>query len=61
MPGSINQTATDGLFIHVTPRAGACQHEFKGWREFDDGRGGERVCTKCGMGAMAWTLANDPT
>ena len=33
-----------------------CEHDFKGWREFDDGCGGETVCTKCGMGAMAWTL-----
>lgn len=33
-----------------------CDHDFKGWREFDDGRGGETVCTKCGVGAMAWSL-----
>lgn len=32
------------------------EHDFKGWREFVDGRGGETVCTKCGMGAMAWSL-----
>lgn len=31
-------------------------HDFKGWREFDDGRGGETVCAKCGMGAMAFSL-----
>ncbi|QTH19747.1 hypothetical protein HRJ34_15365 [Rhizorhabdus wittichii] len=36
-----------------------CQHDFQGWREFSDGRGGERVCTKCGMGAMAHTLSLD--
>lgn len=29
-----------------------CDHDWQGWRTFDDGRGGERVCTKCGMGAM---------
>lgn len=36
-----------------------CEHDFQGWREFgEDGgvRGGETVCTKCGMGAMAWSL-----
>lgn len=32
------------------------EHDFKGWREFEDGRGGETVCSKCGMGAMAWSL-----
>lgn len=41
------------IFLHVTP---TCEHDFQGWREFDDGRGGETVCTKCGMGAMAWSL-----
>jgi hypothetical protein len=37
-----------------------CLHDFQGWREFENGLGGEQVCTKCGLGAMAWTLANDP-
>lgn len=32
---------------------GPCQHQFHGWREFDDGRGGERVCKNCGLGAMS--------
>lgn len=36
-----------------------CDHDFQGWREFDDGCGGERVCAKCGMGAMAHTLSLD--
>lgn len=47
----------DNIFIHATPKADACAHDFQGWREFDDGRGGERVCTKCGIGAMAHTLS----
>ena len=34
-----------------------CDPDFQGWREFDDGLGGETVCTKCGMGAMAYTLS----
>jgi hypothetical protein len=41
------------VFVHVTP---SCDHDFKGWREFADGNGGEAVCSKCGMGAMAWSL-----
>lgn len=45
------------LFLHVTPKADACTHDFNGWREFADGNGGEQVCTKCGMGAMAHTLS----
>ncbi len=39
--------------------ATSCDHDFQGWREFDDGCGGETVCTKCGLGAMAWTLSLD--
>lgn len=35
---------------------GPCQHEFEGWRAFEDGRGGERVCKRCGMGAMSHDL-----
>jgi len=45
--------AGDAIFIHVTPK---CEHEFSGWRDFDDGRGGEQVCKKCGIGAMAASL-----
>lgn len=33
-----------------------CAHDFKGWREIDGGRGGERFCTKCGLGAMAHSM-----
>lgn len=47
------------IFIHTTPKPDVCQHDFQGWREFSDGRGGEQVCTKCGMGAMAHTLSLD--
>ena len=45
-------------FVRITPKS-ACDHDFQGWREFADGRGGERVCAKCGLGAMAHTLQND--
>ena len=43
----------DAIFIHVTP---ICEHDFQGWREHSDGRGGEQVCSKCGLGAMTWSL-----
>ena len=33
-----------------------CDHDFKGWRNFEDGSGGEQVCAKCGIGAMAHSL-----
>ena len=36
-----------------------CNHDFKGWRPFYDGNGGERVCAKCGIGAMAYSLRCD--
>ena len=45
------------VFIHAKPKPDACKHDFQGWREFDDGRGGEQVCTKCGIGAMSYTLS----
>jgi hypothetical protein len=44
------------LLLHVTPDPDACKHNFKGWREFEDGNGGETVCDKCGMGAMTYSL-----
>jgi hypothetical protein len=47
----------DGLGAAMVIVCGApCAHYFQGWRELADGRGGESVCTKCGMGAMAWSL-----
>ncbi len=48
------------FFHHVSPSPDACKHDFQGWQEHhdDDGRvmGGEQVCTKCGIGAMAYSL-----
>jgi len=48
------------LLIHVTPKPEMCddgaEHDFQGWRDFPNGNGGEQVCTKCGLGAMAHTL-----
>jgi hypothetical protein len=48
------------LFVHITPKADACEHDFRGWRDFEDGSGGEAVCAKCGMGAMAHSLRTGP-
>ena len=39
--------------VLLRAKANRCEHEFSGWREFDDGRGGEQFCQKCGAGAMA--------
>lgn len=44
----------DDLFVHVSPGPDACEHDWSGWREW--GTGGECVCTKCGMGAMAHSI-----
>jgi hypothetical protein len=35
---------------------GPCEHNFKGWRAFAHGGGGETVCERCGMGAMSHSL-----
>lgn len=48
------------VFFHATPSADACAHDFGGWRNFADGGGGEQVCSKCGMGAMEYTLRCGP-
>ncbi len=39
---------------------GPCEHEFKGWREFEDGTGGETFCQKCGLGCMAHDMRVAP-
>lgn len=45
-------------FFHCIP-VNTCAHEWGGWRQFEDGNGGEQVCKKCGLGAMAHTLSLD--
>lgn len=44
------------VFLHIAPKADACDHDFKGWVEIDGGRGGTTICAKCGMDAMSHTL-----
>lgn len=39
---------------------GPCEHTFSGWREFEDGLGGEQVCELCGLGAMSHSLRTWP-
>lgn len=39
---------------------GPCEHDFQGWREFEDGRGGEQVCSRCGLGAMSHSMRVGP-
>lgn len=39
---------------------GPCEHDFQGWREFEDGRGGEQVCRRCGLGAMGHAMRVGP-
>ena len=57
-------TDLPGTFVHTTTDIEFCKdggdHNFAGWRGFPDGNGGEQVCTKCGVGAMAWTLRVGP-
>lgn len=43
-------------FFHMLRSADVCDHDFRGWRQFADGNGGEQVCAKCGMGAMEYTI-----
>lgn len=49
----------EALFVHIT-KENECKHEFVGWRDFEDGNGGEAVCKYCGLGAMAYTLRHGP-
>jgi hypothetical protein len=48
------------IFFHETPNSDDCAHDFKFWRVFPDGLGGELVCAKCGIGGKAHTLRTGP-
>ena len=43
----------------ITKLPPPCEHEFAGWREFEDGCGGEQFCQKCGIGAMQHSMWSD--
>lgn len=59
-PAGAEQTKQPTTFFHATPNLDLCKHNFQGWREIDGGRGGEQVCTKCGIGAMEYSLRTGP-
>lgn len=52
-----------GLTLAICGSPQGCKHDFFGpgsmERAFEDGNGSERVCAKCGLGAMAFTLSMD--
>lgn len=48
------------VFYQLRRVPNVCDHDFTGWRDFEDGSGGEQVCSKCGMGAMEYTLRTGP-
>ena len=52
LPDEIDRIWREGI-RNLPP---GCEHEWGGWREFDDGAGGEQFCQKCGYGAMAWSM-----
>jgi hypothetical protein len=58
-PAPDDWAATVAAFLHSRPKREPCDHDFRGWRDFEDGNGGEQVCTKCGLGAMAHTLRQE--
>lgn len=49
----------ENVTLHILPKPDACEHDWTGWHNFEDGNGGEQVCSKCGMGAMHHSLHSD--
>lgn len=43
-----------------TDKADPRLHDFQGWVEFDDGRGGTTVCTRCGISAFSHSMRYGP-
>jgi hypothetical protein len=35
-------------------------HDFQGWEEFEDGRGGTTVCTRCGITSFSHAMRYGP-
>lgn len=50
-PGKVQSSFNPNACYCACPD-GPCEHDWQGWREFEDGLGGEQVCARCGMGAM---------
>lgn len=57
-PSAIHLSGGQGCYCACPD--GPCEHEWGGWQEFDEGRGGEQVCQLCGMGAMHHSLRTGP-
>lgn len=64
MGGDPNATAIPSTFnpnaCYCACPDGPCEHDFQGWRDFEDGSGGEQVCSRCGCGAMHHSLMTGP-
>ena len=55
---------TGDFVIHETTGQELCtdgnEHKFEGWQEFEDGRGGTAVCSRCGLTAFEHALRYGP-
>lgn len=60
LPSFEEEVTAQALTILKTVVPAACDHDFSGGRQIDGGRGWERVCAKCGIGAMEHNLRNNP-
>lgn len=65
-----NPTADDEVTLFSCPPEQAkktCEpfddpsaHNFQGWEEFDGGRGGTTVCTRCGISSFSHSMRYAP-
>ena len=55
---------TGNFFIHETTGQEVCKdgkpHQWAGWREFEDGRGGTQICSVCGISAFEHSMRYGP-
>ncbi len=54
------QTTIDFNACYCACPNGPCEHNWQGWRNFEDGSGGETFCERCGTGAMSHSLRTAP-
>jgi hypothetical protein len=47
-------------FFHAMPKPDGCEHDFKDWRDDEDGCGGSLYCAKCGMSARHYSMMMSP-
>ena len=50
----------EGAIVHVALSSHCREHDWGGWRNFEDGLGGEQFCQRCGMGAMSHGMRTGP-